>query len=78
MFVISLLVTTKNLYLSLSTHKTKLSDLIPDYEVNPNFPSHVLTEDKKSLLYKGLLDHMKNVAEKHFLCSVPLSNRICI
>ena len=48
------------------THKKKLSDLIPGYEVNLtrfshdpskvifNFSSYVLTEDEKSLLCKGL------------------------
>ena len=48
------------------THKKKLSDLIPDYEVKLtrfshepnkdffNFSSYVLTEDEKSLLCKGL------------------------
>ena len=48
------------------THKKKLSDLIPGYEVNLtrfshdtykvifNFSSYVLTEDGKSLLCKGL------------------------
>ena len=48
------------------THKKKLSDLIPGYEVNPtrflhdpnkvifNFSSHVLTEHGKSLLCQRL------------------------
>ena len=48
------------------THKKKLSDLIPGYEVSPttfshdpnktifNFSSNILTEDEKGLLCKGL------------------------
>ena len=67
MFVILLLTTTKNPSLTVSiTHNKKLSNLVPGYKVNParflhdsnkiifNSSSHVLTEDEKSLLFKGL------------------------
>ena len=57
---------SKNPSLSVSTHKKKLNDLIPGYEVNAtrfshdpnkvvfNISSYVLTEDEKSLLWEGL------------------------
>ena len=57
---------SKNPSLSPSTHKKKLNDLIPGYEINAtrfshdpnkvvfNISSYVLTEDEKSLLWQGL------------------------
>ena len=89
MFVILLLVTKKNLSLSVGTHKMKLRDLFPGYEVNPtrfsrdpnevifNFSSYVLAEYKKSLLCKELRFSIppKNIEYADFLTQFELLYR---
>ena len=71
------------------THKKKLRDLIPGYEVNPtrfshdpnkvifNFSSYVLTEHEKSLLFKGLRFSIppKNIECADFLTQFELLYR---
>ena len=63
------------------THKMKLRDIIPGYEVNPikfshepnhvifNFSLHVLTEDKKVYFVKdlGFVYHIKRLSMLAFL-----------
>ena len=71
----------KSIFKCKYTHKKKLKDFIPGYEVNPtrfshdpnkvifNFSSYVLTEHEKSLLCKGLwfLYHLKRLSMLTFL-----------
>ena len=74
------------------THNKKLSNLVPGYKVNParflhdsnkiifNSSSHVLTEDEKSLLYKGLRFSMlpKKINYANFLALFELLYRYTV